>query len=149
MERLTIEYCGEYVPKELCSIDRLGGADDCGLCCEYCKATEEGGEDCRGCAINQCFNKLGEYEDLEEQGKMLKLPCAVGDTVYVKLASYCDSAFAEAEVRDFTHIISCGFCIVVTSKSFSKQNIPFSEFGKTVFQTRKEAEAALKEQEED
>lgn len=38
MERLTIEYCGEYVPKELCSIDRLGGADDCDLCCE-----EDGG----------------------------------------------------------------------------------------------------------
>lgn len=83
MERLTIEYCGEYVPKDLCSIDRLGGADDCELCSEYCKATEEGNEDCRGCAINQCFNKLGEYENLEEKGKLLKLPCAVGDTVYV------------------------------------------------------------------
>ncbi len=35
MERLTMEYCGEYVPKELCSIDREGGADDCDLCCEY------------------------------------------------------------------------------------------------------------------
>lgn len=82
MERLTTEYCGEYVPKELCSVDRLGGADDCDLCCEYCKATEEEGADCRGCAINECFNKLGKYEDLEEQGKMLKLPCKVGDVVY-------------------------------------------------------------------
>lgn len=27
-------------------------------------------------------DKLAEYEDLEEQGKLLKLPCAVGDTVY-------------------------------------------------------------------
>lgn len=25
---------------------------------------------------------LGEYEDLEEQGRLLKLPCEVGDTVY-------------------------------------------------------------------
>lgn len=77
MERLTIEYCGEYVPRELCSIDRFGGADDCDLCCEYCKATEEGAEDCKRCAINQCFNKLGEYENTgltpEEilDGKML------------------------------------------------------------------------------
>lgn len=82
MERLTTEYCGEYVPRKLCSIDRLGGADDCDLCCEYCNATEEG-VDCKECAINECFNKLGEYENLEEQGKLLKLPCAVGDTVYV------------------------------------------------------------------
>lgn len=29
------------------------------------------------------YNKLREYEDLEEQRKLLKLPCAVGDTVYV------------------------------------------------------------------
>lgn len=27
-------------------------------------------------------HKLAEYEDLEEQGKLLKLPFAVGDTVY-------------------------------------------------------------------
>ena len=27
-------------------------------------------------------NKLGEYEDLEEQGLLLRLPCKVGDTVY-------------------------------------------------------------------
>ena len=82
MERLTIEHCGDYVPKELCSIDRLGGADDCDLCCDYCKATVEGYEDCSECAINQCFNKLGEYEDLEENGRLLRLPCKVGDTVY-------------------------------------------------------------------
>lgn len=28
------------------------------------------------------IRKLAEYEDLEEQGKLLRLPCAVGDTVY-------------------------------------------------------------------
>lgn len=29
------------------------------------------------------YERLREYENLEEQGKLLKLPCAVGDTVYV------------------------------------------------------------------
>lgn len=84
MERLTIEYCGNYVPKELCSIDRLGGADDCDLCCEYCKAAEEGTEDCQECAINHCFNRLGEYENTGLtpaeifDGKMLTgwIPCS-------------------------------------------------------------------------
>ena len=108
----------------------MGGADDCDLCYEYCKATEEGNGDCKGCAISECFNKLGEYENLEEQGKLLKLPCTVGDTVYVKMQF---GGYAEAEVRDFTYFVSCGFCIVVTSDKFDKQNIPFSEFGKTVF----------------
>ncbi len=67
MDRLTIEYCGEYVPKELCSIDRLGGADDCDLCCECCKATEEGSTDCSECVINHCFNRLGMYENAREK----------------------------------------------------------------------------------
>ncbi len=67
MERLTMEYCGEYVPKELCSIDRLGGADDCDLCYEYCKATEDDGADCSQCAISQCFNRLGVYENAQEK----------------------------------------------------------------------------------
>lgn len=29
---------------------------------------------------------LGKYEDLEEQGRLLRLPCKVGDTVYVDAA---------------------------------------------------------------
>lgn len=31
----------------------------------------------------EAVDKLAEYEDLEEQGKLLTLPCKVGDTVYV------------------------------------------------------------------
>ncbi len=93
----------------------------------------------------ECIDKLGQLEDLEEQGKLLKPPCAVGDTVYVK-TKY--DGIVEAEVRDYTYFISCGFCIVVTSKSFGKTNIPFSEFGKTVFLTQEATEAASKEMSE-
>ena len=91
---------------------------------------------------HKVLQKLAEYEDLEDQGKMLKLPCAVGDTVYVKMQF---GGYAEAEVRDFTYFLTCGFCVVVTSDKFNKQNIPFSEFGKTVFLTQEAAETALKE----
>lgn len=88
---------------------------------------------------------LKKYEDLEEQDRLVKLPCKVGDVVYVKMASYCKTHYVEAEVRDFVHFISCGFCAVVTSKYFDKENIPFSEFGKTIFLTKEEVEAKLKE----
>lgn len=94
---------------------------------------------------NFLIERLGKYEDLEEQDRLIKLPCKVGDTVYVKMASYCKTHYAEAEVRDFVHFISCGFCAVVTSKYFDKENIPFSEFGKTVFLTKSAAEEKLKE----
>lgn len=86
------------------------------------------------------YFKLKEYEDLEEYSKLVKLPCKIGDTVYIRLASYCKTHYVEAEVKDFVHLIYFGFCIVVTSKDFDRQNIPFSEFGKTVFLTKSEAE---------
>ena len=95
--------------------------------------------------IDAVYRKLKDYEDLEEQGRLIKLPCKVGDVVYVKMASYSKTHYAEAEVRDFVHFISHGFCVVVTSKYFDKENIPFSEFGKTVFLPKAEAEAKLKE----
>ena len=90
-------------------------------------------------------DKWDEYNQLDEQDRLIKLPCRIGDTVYVKMAPYCKTNYAEAEVKDFVHFISCGFCIVVTSKYFDKQNIPFSEFDKTVFLKKPEAETNLKE----
>ncbi len=100
-------------------------------------------EDCEQLA--EWLEKSKEYQHLEEQGRLVKLPCKVGDVVYVKMASYCKTHYVEAEVRDFVHFISCGFCAVVTSKYFDKENIPFSEFGKTIFLTKEEVEAKLKE----
>lgn len=35
---------------------------------------------------NLLIERLGKYEDLEEQGRLIKLPCKVGDTVYVDAA---------------------------------------------------------------
>lgn len=85
------------------------------------------------------LEQLKEYQQLEEQEGLIVLPCKVGDKVYVKLAPHCDLPYAEAEVRDFSYFLSCGFCIVVTSKHFDKQHIPFTEFGKTVFHTEEQA----------
>lgn len=152
MERLTIEYCGEYVPKELCSIDKLGGADDCDLCCEYCKATDEGNEDCRECAINQCFNKLGEYENLEEQKKLLTLECAIGDTVY-----YPDNEryFIVIPVKINAIIIGELNTVQYEGCSFDAHGDPETDFafdsgdfGKSVFLTMEDAEKAIMAEQE-
>lgn len=75
--------------------------------------------------ISEVLRKLAEYEDLEEQGKLLKLPCVVGDTVYCIMTS-----------------------IKGTNPTIFSQKFDYSmieSFGKTVFLTREEAEAALKE----
>lgn len=42
--------------------------------------------DIRNNGHNKCCNKLAEYEDLEEQGLFVRLPCKVRDIVYVDSA---------------------------------------------------------------
>ena len=39
--------------------------------------------DIRSNGHNKCCNKLATYEDLEEQGLIVRLPCKVEDIVYV------------------------------------------------------------------
>ena len=76
--------------------------------------------------------KLNKYEDLEEQGKLLKLPCAVGDTVYA----------IEVDEENFTHF-HCPRKI--SEYKFNLQMLYLlGMFGKCIFLTREEAEAALK-----
>lgn len=43
------------------------------------------------------FNKLCEYEDAEEQGKLIRLPCKVGDTIY--LVDFEEKMWDEATVN--------------------------------------------------
>ena len=57
MERLTIKYEGLFVPKKTCTIDRFGEADDCDSCDSVCES------DCENCAVQECFTRLGEYEE--------------------------------------------------------------------------------------
>ena len=75
----------------------------------------------------QAYFKLKDYEDLEEQGLLLKLPCKVGDTVYQIDAE----RVYESEVKWI--IFDCN-------------DIAFDEraIGVSIFLTREEAEAALK-----
>ena len=61
MERLTIKYEGLFTPKKACTIDRFGGADDCDSCDVICDSTH--GSDCANCIIQECFSRLGDYED--------------------------------------------------------------------------------------
>lgn len=61
MERLTIKYEGLFTPKKACTIDCFGEADDCDSCDVICDSTH--GSDCANCVIQECFTRLGEYEN--------------------------------------------------------------------------------------
>lgn len=99
------------------------------------------------------MEKLAEYEDLEEQGKLLKLPCVVGDTVY----HLCTPGNGESEIIEMKvgcvepcgairqHKGVCEIWNVYAETDYTKAYFKFFDFGKTVFLTKEAAEAALKE----
>lgn len=85
------------------------------------------------------YDKLCEYEDAEEQGLLVRLPCKVGDTIYVIF----DGKIWDGKVY---HISYSDYYGKITATAWVKQGISaaFEHFGKTVFLTRAEAEASLK-----
>ena len=74
----------------------------------------------------EILTKLADYEDLEEQGRLIKLPCKVGDTVY--------------------HVIQ-GRIIEVSNIDlfFLLLSVAENRFNNSVFLTQSEAEAKLAE----
>lgn len=70
--------------------------------------------------LQALINKLAAYEDAEEQGLLLKLPCKVGDTVYV------DSTILPIEdmecYEDIENKIPSYFPCRVVSFRFAKRN---------------------------
>ena len=53
-------------------------------CGEYCDSCSQGAGNCK--TVENMIKKLATYEDLEEQGLLVRLPCKVGDVVYVDSA---------------------------------------------------------------
>jgi hypothetical protein len=73
----------------------------------------------------QVYFKLKDYEDLEEQGRLIKLPCKVGDDIYYILGIPNETPCT---------IDKCVF-----------ELSDINDIGKTLFLTKSEAEARLKE----
>ena len=88
-------------------------------------------------------NKWQEYKDLEEQGLLVRLPCKVGDTVYVPTRNFI------SELRIImiaVNMYGAYFRWMLNSGIYPKlDGFSRSELGKTVFLTRKEAEKKLEE----
>lgn len=97
--------------------------------------------------IEAVYHKLREYENLEEQGRLVKLPCKVGDVLYFAhhdrvISSEVLSVKYHAEAENHDVFIRERLTIDVEGVS---AEIDFCDIGKTVFLTKSEAEAKLKE----
>lgn len=85
-------------------------------------------------ALEEIAERLANREQAEEQGLLLRLPCKVGDSVY--RFWYVD----EKPYKVQTQVIRTLANLVAIMES--------GEFGKSVFLSLEEAEAKLKEMEE-
>ena len=96
-------------------------------------------------SLTNLYMRLKTYEDAEEEGRLIVLPCKVGDTVYVIEPNLCDlrakdTCDAYCDGWDF----SCpDFHSGNTIRQRHFQVEDLRHFGKTVFPSSEEAAAAL------
>lgn len=116
MERLTIKYEGLFTPKKACTIDRFGEADDCDSCDVICDSTH--GSDCANCIIQECFSRLGDYEDtgftppeiaeLKERDTA-KAPIDIEDNYGFFVCPSCgNSIYASDDFESHKFCLNCG-----------------------------------------
>lgn len=94
------------------------------------------------------LDKLADYEDAEEQGRLVILPCKVGDTVFYCCRKERQVLALKCEGYLHTGVAWKVRCTDIIPSWIGNQKRHFylmeNSFGKTVFFTREEAEAALK-----
>lgn len=91
--------------------------------------------------------KLAAYEQAEEQGLLIRLPCKeayswIGYKIYI---------IHDGGIEESTHlglfVFPNGKITIMCDRNKNFKDVEVSEIGKTVFLTREEAEAKLKEME--
>ena len=147
MERLTYFKDGYWrvnfsgVQYQADFVDRLAAYEDIGMTPEEIKAqfTEDTMINMAAQALGVDIGRLRELAEADKDGRVVVLPCKVGDTVYFALIRRIieKQVFSIVSFSNSTRIYCGG-----TSKYFRPEDI-----GKTVFLSREEAEKALQEME--
>lgn len=108
-------------------------------------------EDERWKALDQIAEKLTNMEQMEEQGMLVRLPCKVGDTVYMLSYRYDCKKNYDCKAFQKCKCMENIPCEYEKKEYFVKKSqfcLSMMNFlGKTVFLTREEAEKALEKKE--
>lgn len=92
------------------------------------------------------MEQLYKYETADKEGRLVVLPCNVGDTVY--LIDDIDCVFERESIVTEIEIDKDGVTIMIQDEiPICSSGYNLSDFGEIVFLTREEAEKALKEME--
>lgn len=105
--------------------------------------------------VRMALAKLADYEDAEEQGLILRLPCKVGDKVYQISENFIEPCTVETIYLGNYRDRNGNWCNMAEIY-YDRDDCPyvstemyFTDIGETVFLTETEAEAKLKEMEEE
>lgn len=97
-----------------------------------------------GNPLNEIINKLGRLEDLADEGRLIELPCKVGDTVWCVTDKYIFVAWVDSfYLTEEDGVLSIE--VNLTDVVENDIEIKASSFGRKVFLTKAEAEAKLAE----
>ena len=146
-------------------MSRLTRVDECGDIYMSDEYKDMDGDDWDAMALK----KLVRYEKLEESGKLIELPCSVGDTLYLLDHECSEGMKYNCEIDGIMEGYLCRKCgtypctlhpsiqeVEVKNITIMKENemiiefidlrdIMVEDFGVKVFLTREEAEEKLKE----
>lgn len=147
MDRLTCKYDGINTLREMCTFDRESDieADVCLGCDEYCDKVDMECEDteypCDKCAIQKAFDKLAEYEDLDEKGLIFKSPYKIGDVIYLCISK----RIIELKISciEFRHDRKPFYRTYKVNTGEVGNSFGVDDIGKTVFLTKEAAEQEL------
>ena len=90
------------------------------------------------------YTRLRELAEADKDGRVVVLPCKVGDVVY---GFHNNRQTILPMVAKWIETNADGWCIAVQYTPMAPRFYRFSDFGKTVFLTHEEAEKALQEME--
>lgn len=123
-------------------MERLTHRDENGksfiqICCDPEKPADVARQ--QTMTLKAVIDKLAHFEDMQDEGRLVELPCALGTTVWT--TKWWDDVTETVKVdgKKFHRRVMKH---KVTKTKFSLYDL--ADFGETVFLTREEAEAALK-----
>ena len=90
----------------------------------------------QGSDLYPAINKLAHYEDLEEQGRLIELPCGVGQEAYAVIRAM--------DMTETGHLIPKPVIRTITPVSLQDCWRMRQDVGMSVFLTKEEARQALK-----
>lgn len=102
--------------------------------------------------IDAVYRKLKDYEDAEEQGLLLRLPCKVGDTLYRVNKGAKEPVIMMRVIQLYIKQIHKDRTVMridaINDADMGESCYLPCDIGERIFLTREEAEAKLKEMEE-